>query len=322
MEMDEIDRRLLQLIQDAFPLVNRPWAALGREVGISKEEVLARTRRLVRVGIIKRVGPILDARKIGLAASSLIAMRVPPPSLERVAKKVSAFKEVTHNYEREHDYNLWFTVVTKDSKSLSKTLEAIKRATGVEDLVSLPRSRAFKIKVHFRFTTETMGRKPTQKSKELVEISREERKLLKVVQDGIQIVSRPFAKVADVMGKSERYVLCSIGSLIEKGVIRRFGAVIGHRAAGFRANAMVAWKVPAEIVRDIGEKIAQFEEVTHCYERLTVPGRWEYNVFCVIHGRNRDECEGVIKCISKEIGIDDYVVLYSKREFKSSSVRI
>lgn len=148
-----------------------------------------------------------------------------------------------------------------------------------------------------------------------------DRKLLKLTQDGIPLVPEPFVVIASSLGITEDEVIKRIQKLLEEGVIRRFAASIGHRAIGITANAMCAWKVPNERVEGVGEIIAKFDEVTHCYERSCHPD-WEYNIFAMIHDRTKKGCEETVKRISKAIAIYDYKILFSEREFKKTGVRI
>jgi DNA-binding Lrp family transcriptional regulator len=153
-KLDEIDKKLLQLAQDEFPITRRPWAALGNKLKITEEEVMSRLKRLHREGIIRKIGPILDARKLGLCASTLIAMKVPEEKLESVVDIINEYKSVSHNYLREHEYNLWFTITTSSKEELRRTVEEIKRRTEIPDtdVLDLSTSRRFKIDVRFQFT--------------------------------------------------------------------------------------------------------------------------------------------------------------------------
>lgn len=153
-KLDEIDRKLLQLAQDEFPITKRPWAALGSKLKITEEEVILRLKKLHREEIIRKIGPILDARKLGLCASTLIAMKVPEEKMEHVVNIVNEYKNVSHNYLREHEYNLWFTITTSSEEEIKRIMEEIKRKTGIPDtdVLDLPTSRRFKIDVRFQFT--------------------------------------------------------------------------------------------------------------------------------------------------------------------------
>jgi DNA-binding Lrp family transcriptional regulator len=152
--LDSMDRRLLQKAQDEFPLTLRPWATIGNDLGITEKEVLDRLSKLSRRGVIRKVGPALDARRVGLSASTLIAMKVPSEKLLRVARIVSKYREVSHCYQREHEYNLWFTMAARDEPRLEEMLEEIKRESGIAEdhVLNLPSTRTFKIDVRFQLT--------------------------------------------------------------------------------------------------------------------------------------------------------------------------
>lgn len=153
-ELDEIDKQLLQLTQDEFSIMKRPWKELGNRLKITEEEVLLRLKRLCIKGVIRKIGPILNTRKLGLSASTLIAMKVPEEKIEQVASIINEYESVSHNYQREHEYNLWFTVRTSDEKKLRRTIEEIKRRTEIPDanILDLPTLRVFKIDVRFQYT--------------------------------------------------------------------------------------------------------------------------------------------------------------------------
>ncbi len=153
-KLDKLDKELLQLLQDDFPVEKRPWAELGKKLGIAEEEVLSRTKRLLSDGAIRKIRSILDAKKLGLCSSTLIAMKVPEEKMEKVVSIVNEYMSVTHNYRREHDYNLWFTITTCGDKDLRDTVEEIKRRAEIpdSDVLDLPDTRLFKIDVRFKFT--------------------------------------------------------------------------------------------------------------------------------------------------------------------------
>ena len=153
-KLDLMDRRLLEKAQDDFPLTVRPWKSIGDDLGITEMEVMERLARLSRQGVIRKIGPALDARRIGLRASTLIAMKVPKARIQKVAKLVSKYREVSHCYEREHVYNLWFTIAAPDEADLRKLIEGLTRAADIaeNDVLNLPTTRMFKIDVRFQLT--------------------------------------------------------------------------------------------------------------------------------------------------------------------------
>ncbi|HIH86546.1 MAG TPA: Lrp/AsnC family transcriptional regulator [Methanosarcinales archaeon] len=146
-------------------------------------------------------------------------------------------------------------------------------------------------------------------------------KLLKNTQDGIPLVPEPFNEVAAQLGISVDDVIHRIEHMQREGVIRRFGASIGHRVIGITANAMCTWNVPDDRVEDVGAIMAGFTEVTHCYQRPRRPG-WPYNLFTMVHAYTQEECKKVASQISRATSIDDYNILFSEKEFKKTGVRL
>ncbi|MDH7601183.1 MAG: AsnC family transcriptional regulator [Armatimonadota bacterium] len=146
--MDDIDRELLNIIQTDFPIVEQPYEVLGQRLGIPACEALKRVRALVESGIIRRIGPSFDTRKLG-HVSALVAARVPIERLEEVAGVVSSYPHVTHNYARDCEYNLWFTLICENHDRMNAILQDIKQKAGVEEMVCLPARRVFKIQVNF-----------------------------------------------------------------------------------------------------------------------------------------------------------------------------
>ncbi len=355
-KLDEMDRRLMQLLQDEFPLDERPWEILAARLGISAEEVLSRTKRLLKEGIVRKIFPVLNAYRLGTCDSTLIAMRVPPERMEEVASIVNEYKTVTHNYEREHDFNLWFTITACGEGKLQETIEEIKRRTRIpdKDILDLRTTRVFKIDVRFQFISEGGelkiseasppfpnafaeaaegarglsagigekggGTKSSSEPAEAVEMDEQEKRILHALQDGIPAEERPFDAVASRLGISTAELLARLRRLIQKGIVKRFGASFDQRKIGIVANAVIAWKVPPERTVEVGVKLSQFRGVTHCYERKTAPPQWEYNLFTVVHGYDRSSVEEYAKMLAEAVGIKEYVVLFSSQQFKRASI--
>jgi DNA-binding Lrp family transcriptional regulator len=147
-----------------------------------------------------------------------------------------------------------------------------------------------------------------------------DKKVIQLVQGDLPLHPRPFALLAEQLGIPEHELIARIQSLKEKGVIRRFGATLRHQEAGFSSNAMVAWNVPEERVKEVGKTLAAFREVTHCYQR-SGSERWPYNLYTMIHGDDREECHGIARRMSEEVGVEAYVLLFSEKEFKKTSMQ-
>lgn len=154
----------------------------------------------------------------------------------------------------------------------------------------------------------------------IVELSSSDKKLIQILQAGLPLSPTPFEEVAEKASLVEEEVLFKIKEWKERGVIRRFGTLLRHREAGLTANAMIVWQVPAERVEEVGELMASFSEVSHCYIRPTFED-WPYNLYTMVHGKTRHECEQIGRKISQETGISQYKLLFSAREYKKESPR-
>ncbi|NOY82179.1 MAG: Lrp/AsnC family transcriptional regulator [Kiritimatiellaeota bacterium] len=320
-----LDRRILNCIQLGFPLSRHPYTALAETVACTPEEAHARVSYLRQIGIVRRIGGSFAARSLGYI-STLVATRVDPSRIEAVAARASSFPEVTHNYEREDDYNLWFTVIAADRERLQAILQSVRDVAGVYALHDLPVRRMFKIKVDFTFGAEKDSDKarppalsqsagpPTR----LVPDATDRRIIARACGD-IGESRTPFRNLAAQVDVAEAEVLARLESYRASGAMRRFGAVLRHRAAGFAGNGMSVWRVPPDDVVRVGEALAACPEISHCYERPRLKD-WPYNVFGMIHGKDRTACLSIVDRIAGEIGIPDYRVLFSNREFKKTSM--
>lgn len=147
-----------------------------------------------------------------------------------------------------------------------------------------------------------------------------DKQLIRELQKGLPLVSRPFKEIAERLKMSEEEIINRIDSFIQNGQIRRFGAAVRHQDLGYVSNAMVVWDVPDEQVPEVGRIMAGFEEISHCYQRPRYPG-WPYNLFTVVHGKNQEECIQAAKSISLATGMEKYRLLFSTVELKKSSMR-
>ena len=147
-----------------------------------------------------------------------------------------------------------------------------------------------------------------------------EKKIIALLQTDIPVVKRPFLKMAEQIGITEDEFLKIMNHLNDQGMIRRFGATIKHQNSGFKANAMVAWKVDEDRVEKVGNIMATFREITHCYRRDPAPG-WEYNLYTMVHASNEEECHAIVKKISRAVEEKNYTLLFSRQELKKTSMK-
>jgi DNA-binding Lrp family transcriptional regulator len=318
---DALEFRLLNEFQRDFPLCPAPFAELAARLGVGERAVLGSLEKLRREGKISRVGAVFAPKRIG--ASTLAAMAVPPDRLDAVAATVNRFPEVNHNYEREHRYNLWFVVTAASEGRLQATLGAIEKAAGYP-LLALPLLEEFHIDLGFPLHGES--RKTCTATRALQPaspIGEAERRLVSVLQEGLPLFMRPFALIAERIGASENEVLSRIGNWLDDGAIKRFGVVVRHRELGYTANAMLVHDIPDERVGELGRALAEEPAVTLCYRRPRVVPDWQYNLFCMIHGRARADVEAIIGDLRQRHGLTDcaHDVLFSLTRFKQNGAR-
>ncbi len=316
----DLDLKLADTWQRDFPLEQRPYARLGASVGMTEDEALDALTNLSKKGILSRVGPVIRPNTVGV--STLAAMAVPPEDLESVAAVVSAETAVNHNYEREHRFNLWFVATARTEAALQAVLTHIAEATGLS-VLDLRLERSYHIDLGFSVTGRQSKVRSDRPATDPGDIDDEDRAILNQLADGLPLAERPFELVALHLGLSERQLLNRISSLIERGVISRFGCILKHRPLGYPANAMVVWDVPDVRVDQVGERLARREEVTLCYRRTRRPPAWPYNLFIMIHGRERPAVLTQIEAINVEENLEDLpnAVLFSRRCFKQRGAR-
>jgi siroheme decarboxylase len=324
--LDELDRKLLNLLQGSFPIASQPYAHVAELAGVPEEEVLTRTKRLLDERIIREITPIFDTRVLGYS-SMLVAAKVDPENPWRAAKIINSHPGVSHNYLRDHDFNLWFTVATEPDSplGLDGTLDLLQELTGAESVRQLPTLRLFKIRMDLEMEqgTEVLAAAAEAvdyREPEAIELSELDYAVIRATQGPMEVVSEPFAAPAAELGVSEQQLFEHLESMRERRALRRVAAILFHRRAGFSANGMGVWKVPEERIIELGPRMASFRGISHCYQRPTYAD-WPYSVFTMAHGRSKEECDAILDSIAEDTGIDERRTLYSSTEFKKVRLR-
>lgn len=320
--MDELDQQLLNLIQNEFPLVERPFLHLASQFGLQEEETIERVRRLEERNIIRQISAIFDTRSLGYQ-SSLVAMKLPEERLVEGALIVNAHPGVSHNYKRDHEYNLWFTIAVPPGHDLAGTVAKLREMSGAEQARLLPTLRLFKIGVDLDMTGKrAAGARATPHYSDAKRsdlgpkaLRDTDIALIRELQEDLELVPTPYTAVANTLGVTLDELFGRLEELRQIGHFRRMAAVLYHRKAGFKANAMAVWKLEDERIDELGPVFGSFRSVSHCYQRPVYPD-WPYSVFTMIHGRTPAECQDVIDAISDATGITEYATLYSSTEFK------
>ncbi|NPA81395.1 MAG: Lrp/AsnC family transcriptional regulator [Epsilonproteobacteria bacterium] len=315
-----MEKDFLNLIQKEFPIEKRPFETLAKKLGAKEEEVLDLYKRLKEDKIIRQTSAIFDTKSLGYK-SSLVAFMV--DDIEKAAEFINTHPGVSHNYERDNEYNLWFTIaVEPDSKlGLERTVEIMAKKVNAKDFIILPTKKMFKISV----TLDVKGdraKKEKLKKREKIKMDLEPLhfEMIKALQEDIEPVLEPFDKCVKELGIDYDTLQKEADRMQKAGIMRRFASILYHRRAGFKANAMVVWSVDEERAEEIGQRVAEFSAVSHCYLRPVYPN-WPYPLFSMIHGKSKEEVEDVVKSIEKEINPKDYKYLYSTREFKKQRIK-
>jgi DNA-binding Lrp family transcriptional regulator len=316
-EHDKMENELLYEMQNAFPMSQRPFKAVAEKLGTTEEEILSMVQKLKEEKIIRQTSAIFDTKRLGYT-SSLVAFKVAEENVEKAAEIINAHPGVSHNYLRNHDYNIWFTMaVAPDSKlGLEKTIEILKKQTGADDAITLPTLKMFKISVKMDTTGKRAKKERVKRTahKE-IELTPLYIEVIKELQKDIAVVSEPYKEATEKLGMDYDTFFRIAHELKESGVMRRFATILNHRKAGFGANAMSVWAVPEEKGEEIGRQLAEFSAVSHCYLRPSYPN-WPYNLFAMVHAKTQEECDTLIEEMAKESGLTEYGKLYSTVEFK------
>ena len=322
--LDDVDRKVLNLMQGKFPIATRPYrhvAELGGGGEFSETEVMARVQRLLEKRIILQVTPIFDTRALGYS-SMLVAAKVDPEHPHRAAHIINEHPGVSHNYLRNHDFNLWFTIATEpDSKlGLQGTLDVLARESGAESVRQLPTLKLFKIRMDLEMEGDTKSLSSQAAVTEPVELDpqpydEKDIAVIRALQGDMPVVEEPYAAAAAELGMTQERFLDHLAGMQERGLLRRVAAILYHRRAGFSANGMGVWKVPDAEIGAVGPRMASFRGISHCYQRPTYQD-WPYSVFTMAHGRSKEECDAILDAIAEQTGINERATLYSSTEFK------
>jgi DNA-binding Lrp family transcriptional regulator len=321
--MGELDKELLNEIQWTFPLVTRPFDAIAKKFDVTPEIVKEHLNNLKKTGVLRQLSAIFDTRKLGYT-SSLVAMEIESDKLEYVASQINRHPGVSHNYERDHQFNLWFTLAVPPGSDLKTEIDKFNVLKGIKKVRMLPTLQLFKIGVKLDMVDEKKHEVvPSEEKKEIKNVkfepTEQDKDFIRELQKDMEIIDEPFVNAANNLGITESELFEKMKQYENNGVMRRFAAILRHRQVGFTANGMIVWKVPEDRISEVGAKLGAFPQVSHCYERPTYSD-WPYNVFSMIHCKTHDEANEMAKTIQHQIEVDEYQILFSSREFKKTRV--
>jgi len=354
-KIDNVDKNLLNIIQADFPLTREPFTALGLHLSVNCNEVIQRIERLKAGGIIRLIGPVFNPRRLGYR-TTLVAVKVPVERLDEAEQIVSTHPMVSHCYQRDHDFKLWFTLAMPVAEDIGSEVHKLGSRIKAEEILNLPAVRVFKIGAFFNLNRSnshlslrakrgnlwdcfvTHAPRNDNKHSHLKvpepeieyhsplntcsDLSIVDRAVINELQQDLPLSEKPFDLISARLSMDMDKFLSHCQALLQRGVMRRFSASINHSKLGFTANAMACWNMPPDIIEAAGNKIAKFPEISHCYERQTSP-LWSYNLFAMIHAASKETCRAIANRIRSETGLDknDLVLLFSTKEIKKTRVR-
>ena len=315
-ELSDLEKRVLDVVQQDIPLVNRPFRNMSDKAGTDEESFLQCVQSLFDRDLIRDISAIYNARGLGYQ-STLVAVSTASP--DKTANAISRYPGVSHNYYREHHFNVWFTLTIPEERDLDEVIRQILKDENYDSFRILPSIKTYKIGVNFRFSGEKKKKTINNYSSRIdsVDINRD---LIRKMQTPFPLVPEPWSEIADALGKSEEELFREIDILKKAKVIKRISGVIRHRKTGFGANGMACFQLSEDNIDSAGEKAARYSAVSHCYRRPVFPD-WPYSLFAMTHGAAEEECENTAAEIATEIDAEKTLVLYSTKEYKKERVK-
>jgi siroheme decarboxylase len=325
--MNEVQKKILNIIQARFPITHRPYAVIAKALGCDEPEILQQTAELKAQGIIRRIGAIFDAAHLGYC-STLVAAKVPNEKLKEFVDAVNLLPGVSHNYGRAHAFNVWFTLTVSNPRLLDDILHDLRHVFQLTDLYSLPAERLFKINVNFDLdgngsipvSQPTPSPSPTATPPLKEHLSYQQMALVRQLQEDLPVLAEPFQWVAGQILMPAENILEQIVQWKQSGLIRRFGATLQHQKAGFNINAMIVFEVSPQQMEATGHQVAAYPQVSHCYQRPTAPD-WPYHLFAMTHCRTEEELQKLVTQMLEQIHPLRYDILRTTTEYKKTNVK-
>ncbi len=323
MAFTERESMILDILQRGFPPVEEPFAYLAEKINISEEEFLEAILRFKSENIIRNISGIFSGEALGFFLS-LVALKVPQNRVDEVGALISSHPGVSHNYVRNHEYNIWFTLADENEEAFYKSLSIIKKRTGIDDSIVLRKEKLFKIGVLFKVGEGQSGAGEVFDKGEgeacSVKLLESEMEAVRILQRDLPVQRNPFESLLRESDSflSLRELLDIYDSFLERKIMRRYCAVLKHSNAGYRANAMTVWKPGENFNLDV---FMQSSAVSHLYNRTIYPGKWEYPLFAMIHAKTDDELSETVDELFEKSGAKEFLSLKSIRELKKQRVR-
>ena len=323
MSFTDSETKIINRIQKDVPLVKDPFSAIGDELNLKPEDVRKIIKELKERRVIRNIAGIFNATSLGYD-SSLVAMSIPDDSIEKAVSIINSHPGVSHNYQRDHELNIWFTLAETNKETLKETVEKIAETIHASKSLIFENEKLFKIGLMLAVGSNK-GHKTNNSLKvaDSKSFTEEEKKIVLLLQQDLPVEENPFQVLIDNhrSSLSVNTIIDTGNRLKNEGFMRRYSAVVRHMETGYTDNAMTAWKpLNGTTIEEIVEPFKDEPSISHLYQRTVYPGIWEHPLFAMIHGRNKEELQGIIKRLSEKTGITDYLILRTTRELKKEKV--
>ncbi len=322
MDFTASENLVLEKIQKSIPCSPEPYGEIAKSAGLTEDEVIETVNSLREKKVIRNISAIFDGKVLGYSMS-LVAFQVKPEMVDHAAEIINSHPGVSHNYLRHHKYNIWFTIAEESPVDFTRSVETLAHKCHADDFLVMRNERLLKIGVFLDTGNSEISYNSSDyipgESKGTFQLSQEEIEAVRLLQRDLPAAKRPFAEILKAAGSSmnEDKLLDHFSSFLDRGIIRRYAAVLRHRNAGYTVNSMTAWRPEGDYAI---EPFSECRFVSHLYFRTVYPGRWEYPLFAMIHARSEDELNAIINELSVKSGIKDYMSLVTLREFKKKRV--
>ncbi len=320
-----LERELINRYQGGFPLDNRPFARVASNLGCSEDTLLGTLERMLEQGWLSRFGPLYNAERMG-GGLVLAALTAPEVDFDRVTEQVNALPEVAHNYRRDHRLNMWFVLATKTRSGIADATARIESATGLS-IYAFPKEQEFYLGLWLELDqdggchTHSLAESPINTPQPLDDLDRH---IVAATQAGLPLTSEPCETVAAQIGCASVEMVGRLEAMLDCGIIRRIGLVPNHYRLGLRGNGMTVWDIPDEQLDAVGGRIGALDYVSHCYARPRYRPDWPYNLFAMVHGRDRDQVSAKVQDMARVLDDDSrgHEILFSTAVLKKTGMRL
>ena len=325
MQLSSFERKLINRFQGDVPLAHRPFRHMAQTLDADEDQVITTIEKLLEQGWLSRFGPLYNAERLG-GSLVLAAIAVPEERFQQVTGLVNALPEVAHNYRRDHRLNMWFVLATDSDDATAAAVDRIERETGLQ-VFAFPKEQEFYLGLWFEiqddggFNTRSFPVNPSSKVQQLDDL---DRRIVARTQAGLPLTHEPCETVAEDLGCWPSEVITRMDAMQESGVIRRLGLVPNHYRLGFKGNGMTVWNIPDELLHKAGARLGALDYVSHCYARPRHLPVWPYNLFAMVHGRDRDEVMTKVNEMSRLLQpfSEGHEVLFSTEVLKKIGMRL